>query len=271
MNQQNADFLKDRLFFLGFGDKLNKELERKIEAKQDKFTLNITAEFGKEASKKDIDYAIDVTKSKKEDMYFLNSYTATLKNDEPEKERTQKFYLNNGSGVTAKEAFNLLEGRAVYKKNLENRDGEKYEAWLQLNLAQKDDNGNFKQQQYHQKWNYDLERSLHKHPIKELSDATQTSELLKSLQKGNLQQVSYTVDNREAKWFVEANPRERNVNVYDENMRKQFQGIKEYKGEKSAAKQGQEESNDQKQKTKSVSNDNAEEGIQKSKGKKVSV
>lgn len=239
MNRQNLDFLKDRLFFLGFGDKLNSELEKKIEGKAEKFTLPIQGEFGKDDQKKTIDYSLDFTKSKKEDMYFLNNYTATLKNEDPAKEKSHKFYLNNGSGVTAKEAFNMLEGRAVHKKNLENRDGQKYEAWLQLNFDQKDDKGNFKQQQYHQKWNYDLERNLSRHPIKELKDTNPKSDLIKSLQKGNLQQVTFLLENREAKWFVEANPKERNVNVFDENMRKQFQGIRQAKSEGKSETQSQ--------------------------------
>ena len=32
MNEQNAEFLKERLFYLGFGDKLNAELEKNMKA-----------------------------------------------------------------------------------------------------------------------------------------------------------------------------------------------------------------------------------------------
>lgn len=271
MNQQNAEFLKERLFFLGFGDKLQSELERKIAGKEEKFNLNISAEFGKDDMKKTVDYSLDFSKSKKEDMYFLNNYTATLQNEDPEKRKTQKFYLNNGTGVTAKEAFNMLEGRAVFKKNLENKAGEKYEAWLQLNPSQKDDNGNSKVQQYHQKWNYDLEKNLARHPIKELADDVNKTELMRSLQKGNLQQVTFKTEEGEAKRFVEANPRERNVNVYDEQMRKLFQGIKEYKGENVGAKQSKEEPAQQKQKNKRDAKEETEEGGRKSKRRGVSV
>jgi hypothetical protein len=159
--------------------------------------------------------------------------------------------LNNGSGVTAKEAFNMLEGRAVYKKNLVNKNDEKYSAWLQLNFSQKDDNGNFKQQQYHQNWKYDLEKNLSKHPIKELADSNQKSDLIKSLEKGNLQQVTYQTEKGEAKWYVEANPKDRNINVYDETLRKQFQGIRQAKSEGKSASQSQTEGEN---KTKKESN-----------------
>ena len=283
MNQQNVDFLKDRVFFLGFGDKLHSELEKKIESKAEKFTLPIQGEFGKDDQKKVIDYSLDFTKSKKEDMYFLNNYTATLKNDDPSKEKSQKFFLNKGSGVTAKEAFNLLEGRAVFKNNLEKKPKEgadpgekpeKYEAWLQLNFSQKEDKGNFKTQQYHQKWNYDLEKNLAKHPIKEFMDVNQKSDLLKNLRKGNLEPVTFVLENREAKWFVEANPKDRNVNVYDENMRKQFQGIRQGKSEGKSESQSQStegEKQNQKESMKSALKSEDEPGQKQKKKKGMSV
>jgi hypothetical protein len=227
MNEQNMQFLKERLFFLGFGDKLNADLEKKIGQQQEKFNLDIQGEFESKGKKNIVDYVLDFSKSKQNDMYFVNNYTATIKGDDPEKERSQKFYLNNGSGVTAKEAFNLLEGRAVLKNNLVNKNEEKYKAWLQLNLNEKDDKGNHRVHQYHEAWRYDLEKNLGKHPIKELSNATQKEQLIKSLEKGNAQQVTFVRDDKEEKMFLEANPKDRNLIVYDEKMNKQFQGIKQ--------------------------------------------
>jgi hypothetical protein len=121
MNKENVDFLKERMFFLGFGDKLHNELEKKISQQPEKFNLSMQGEFQKGQQKSVVDYNIDFSKSKQSDKYFANNYTATLKNEDPAKEVSQKFYLNNGSGVTAKEAFNLLEGRAVHKTNLVNK------------------------------------------------------------------------------------------------------------------------------------------------------
>lgn len=228
MNTENLDFLKERLFFLGFGDNLNKALEEKIKNQEEKFNLNFPAEFENNGTKKVVDYQLELSKSKQQDMYFLNNFTATLKNTTAENERSQKFYLKNGSGVTAKEAFNLLEGRAVFKDKLENKDGEKYKAWLQLDLNHKDDHGNFKVQQFHEAWKYDLNKSLSKLPIKELENTTQKEQLLKSLEKGNVPQVTFTTDGREEKMFLEANPRERNLMVYDQHMHRQGQGVKKH-------------------------------------------
>ena len=168
-------------------------------------------------------------------MYFLNSYHAKLMNLDPEKEKAQTFYINKGKGVTAKEAYNLLDGRAVHKE-LTSKEGEPYKAWLQLN-ATKEENGNHKVQQFHSAWGYNVEKSLAKHSIKELNDPDQKTSLIKSLEKGNLQAVTYNRDNKEEKMFLEANPKERNVIVYNEQMQKQFQGVKEHTGEKKGVNQ----------------------------------
>jgi hypothetical protein len=58
-------------------------------------------------------------------MYFLNRYRATLKNDDPEKEKAQTFYITKNSGITAKEAYNMLSGRAV-NKDLNNKEGQPF-------------------------------------------------------------------------------------------------------------------------------------------------
>jgi hypothetical protein len=270
MDDQNAKYLNDRLFYLGFGEKLSAELEKNMKAGKEQFQLPVQGEFTKGDQKKVVDYTIDFSKSKESDMYFLNKYQATLKNDDPEKERSQTFYINKGSGVTAKEAYNLLEGRAVHKK-LTNREGEPYEAWLQLQ-EKKEDNGHHKVQQFHSAYGYDLEKSLAKHPIKELGDPDQKERLIKSLEKGNLQQVTYTRNEKEEKMLLEANPKDRNVIVYDAQMVKQFQGIKEHQGEKTGVSKSQDDNSSEKKKSdrKEVL-DEPDAKEKKAKGRKMSV
>ncbi len=267
-DQKNVDYLKERIFFLGFGDKLNADLEKNIKAQKEQFQLPMQGEFNKGDKKEVVNFALDFTKSKQNDMYFLNNYKATLKNDDPEKERSQTFYINKGNGVTAKEAYNLLEGRAVHKK-LTNKDGDPYEAWLQLN-PKKEENGNHKVQQYHSAYGFDLQKSLDKHPLKELVNPDQKERLIKSLEKGNLQEVSYTRNDKEEKMYVEANPKDRNVILYDAQMVKQFQGIKEKKGETSEMTKSQD--NTPTEKNRSEKKETSEEPeAKRSKGRKMSV
>jgi hypothetical protein len=271
MNEQNAEFLKERLFYLGFGDKLNAELEKNMKAGKEQFQLPFQGEFSKGEKKDVVDYQVDFSKSKQGDMYFVNKYQATLKNEDPEKEKSQTFYINKGNGVTAKEAYNMLDGRAVNKK-LMDREDNPYQAWLQINFKEKDDNGHQKLNRYHTAYGFDLEKSLGKHPIKELADPEQKASVMKGLEKGNLQPVTFQRDGKEEKMFLEANPKERNVIVYDSSMKKQFQGVKEHKGEKADVNKSQDDNSSEKKKSdKKDVQEESDTKEKKSKGRKMSV
>lgn len=271
MNEQNAEYLKERLFYLGFGDKLNADLEKNIRQQTEQFKLPIQAEFTKAGRKDVVEFSIDFSRSKQSDMYFLNSYHATLRADDPANERAQTFYINKGNGVTAKEAYNLLDGRAVYKK-LTDKEGNPYEAWLQLNFDQKEENGNNKVQKYHTAWGYDLGKALDRHPVKEAANPDQRKDLIKSLEKGNTPQVTFQREAQEEKMFLAANPKERNLIVYDSQMKRQFQGIKEHIEEKTGMKEGQgrsEDSSRQKKADKTVDDPDAPAKKPKKKGMSV--
>ncbi|TVP52479.1 MAG: hypothetical protein EA341_03225 [Mongoliibacter sp.] len=130
--------------------------------------------------------------------------------------KTHTFYANQG--VTVKEAFNLLEGRAV-QKSLLNAEKEPYKAWLQLDLGQKEPNGNFKLDQYHENYGYDVKKVLESLPIKEAFDPSKADWLLKAVQKGNQYPVTMQKDGKEETMYVEANPKFKSLNVYDAQMR----------------------------------------------------
>jgi len=52
-----------------------------------------------------------------------NSYDASLKKDGTAESLEQTFYINKGQNITLKEAYNLMEGRAI-NKDLTNQQGE---------------------------------------------------------------------------------------------------------------------------------------------------
>jgi len=259
MNVKNLEFLKEGLKYLGFGDKMNADLESKIKEQPTEFKLNLVGEFNKDNIKDRVNYTLDFKKSDQTDMYFLNRYQASLKNDDPAQEKTQTFYITKNSGITAKEAYNLLSGRAV-NKDLNNKEGQPYNAWLQLDFQEKDKNDNYKVKQYHQGYGYDLEMVMSKYPIKEQLNADEKSKLIKSLEKGNLVQVTFAREGGEDKMFVAANPQYKSLDLYDAKMQKQYQGIE--KKEKPAEDKSQEKKETQK-------HDVDEEGEAK-KGKKNS-
>lgn len=214
MNEQNLDYLKENLRLMGFGDKLHADLEKNMQQGFPEFVLKMQSEF----SGKNMDTALSIKKSDQSDMYFFNRFDAHLHHrNDASKDVQQTFYLNKGHGVTLKEAFNLLEGRAVHKE-LSGKEG-KFNAWIQLDFKEKEENGNYKTKQYHQNYGYDLEGSLKSFPIKELQNEQQRDRLLMSLQKGNVQSVTMAAGGREQMFFVEANPQYKTITVYDAHMK----------------------------------------------------
>ena len=213
MNTQNLEFLQSNLKYFGFGENLNEVLEKNIKEQKTEFQLNHEVQHFNNK----MDYKLHFKKSDSTDMYFFNRYDAFLQNGKPELNRNQSFYINKGSGITAKEAYNLLEGRSVYK-NLLNKEGEKYNAWLKLDFDNADERGNYKMKQFSDQYGYNLPKTLSVYPIKELEDAERKTALLNSLQKGNLQQVTMKLGDKEAKYFLEAVPQFKNVNIYDQKM-----------------------------------------------------
>lgn len=211
MNEENLKSLHKSLGYLGLGDKLNGELTAKIEAKSPDFILQHEVEYNQRTMKMDLSFRA----GDRNDMYFLNNYQATMK-DQPE--RTQNFDLSHGNFITSKEAFNLLEGRAV-NKDLKNREGEKYNAWVQLDFnAEKDKYNNHKLDRFHSNYNYDVAREVQTLILKPRSAEEETN-LLASLKKGNVQSVTFLKEGEEVKGFIEANPKERTINIYDGKMK----------------------------------------------------
>jgi hypothetical protein len=88
MNTQNAEFLKKSLLNLGFGDKLNAELDKEMAAKVPEFKLGLQHEF----NQKTVDYTLHFKAGDNKDMYFFNKYDATINHkDDPAKDINQSF------------------------------------------------------------------------------------------------------------------------------------------------------------------------------------
>ena len=262
MNEQNLKYLKDNIKYLGFGEKLFPELQKNLEEGLPQFQLKVSTEFNEDK----IGAELHFKKSETNDMYFLNRYDATLEKSDGKK-LSQPFYLNKGNGITIKEAYNLLNGRSV-NKDLTNKEGEKYNAWIQLDLTHKNERGNYDPKQFHKNYGYDLEQSLSKFPIKELTNVEQKDMLIKSLEKGNLQSVTFEHKGKEQKMYVEANPQLKTINIYDTSMKlQQHDSLK--KNESGKQLNGEEQKQNIDQKTKDKIEDKKQEIDQSNKNGKV--
>ena len=212
MNEQNYAHLRDQVKYLGFGDQHQEILEQHLRAGKEIFVLTVETELHKKYFRAALKFRRSTTSS----TYFLNSYRATLRMQNGEK-REQTFYLSKGKGITAKEAYNLLDGRAVYRE-LANRDGQPYHAWIQLDFEQQDRNDNYEFRQFHENYGFDLTDTLSRYPIEGWGDPAYERDLVGSLQKGNLQPVGLIYLGRCYPMKVEANPRYKQVTFYDEKM-----------------------------------------------------
>lgn len=213
MNMENLQYLKDNIKYTGFGEALYTELEKNIGAKKDEFQLHFNTQIGN----RPFDAVLDFRKSNTSDMYFFNRYKASIEKSNGEKIE-QSFQITKGKGVTAKEAYNLLQGRAV-KREMTNAKGEEYQAWMQFDFDNKDEKGNFKVNKYTENYGYDLRESIARFPVFELDGGDKEKDLLRSLEKGNAQMATMDKDGEQIKIFLEANPKYKTINVYDEQFK----------------------------------------------------
>ncbi len=236
MNQKNFEYLRDQVKYTGFGEGLETELKEKLGKQTQDFKLNHTAQYGNDTATSELHFS----KSNQSDMYFFNSYKVSLKKENVSDNMEQTFYINKGNNITLKEAYNLMSGRAV-NKDLTNKDNQMYNAWVQMDFKQADNNGNYKLKQYHQNYGFDIDQVLAKHPIKELGNVEHKSNLLDSLKKGNRQSVTFIHDGAEQKNYIEANPQFKTITIYDSNMQRlvnsQSKVEKQAEGESSSVKQ----------------------------------
>ncbi|MEO8405027.1 MAG: hypothetical protein ABI480_10540 [Chitinophagaceae bacterium] len=214
MKSENVEYLINTLRMTGFGEELNKALVDNMQKMPPEFTLHHQDEFnGKKMS-----YDLQFKLGDKQDMYFFNNYAARMESDAGEKQQT--FYMNNNRIVTAKEAFNLLDGRAVYKE-LINKTKEKYDTWLKMDFENKTENGNYKLTYIHENFGYKIEKAIDKLNLQGLENPEKREQLLKSLEKGNLQAVT---DQNGERIYIAAEPesgKSQKVQMYD----KEFQMI----------------------------------------------
>lgn len=107
MNKENYDYLKDQIFYAGFGNKLHEALQSKISRGKKEFQLH----FQGIVSGQTVSAELQFSQSRKTEHYFFNSYTLEIPADS--KQGPRKFYVNGRERFTLKEAYNLMCGRSV--------------------------------------------------------------------------------------------------------------------------------------------------------------
>ncbi|MGC4038734.1 MAG: hypothetical protein QM764_22410 [Chitinophagaceae bacterium] len=216
MNEQNFEYLSKQLKLTGFGEELREGLKSKMEKGETAFTLFHDKDYGRDSTVATLQF----NKSENSGLYFFNRYNLLVKTPQSTEPIKQTFYINSKEdNITLKEGYNLMSGRAVHKE-LTPKEGEKYKAWVQLDFKATDKYGNFEMKKFHEKYGYDLEKTLSKYPLKELSSPEDKKLLVESLERGNRQSATFVHNGKEQRIFVEASPQFKSLNLYDASMKR---------------------------------------------------
>lgn len=222
MNERSFDYVKNQLFYLGFGEEVAKPLRKKMEQNLTEFQIPHSRKFGQDETKSVLHFSKGGQTDK--DMTFFNRADITLK--QPGKEDlTQTFFFGKEHNYTLQERYNMMDGRAAYREQPkmapveENGDvrmkptGETYYAWRGLDFKNADQYGNFNPKVIF--WNHQKEVS--KYPIKGIEENYDKQRLIAKLEKGNKVDVILVRDGHETIAKMVANPRMARLDFYDGN------------------------------------------------------
>ena len=174
-------------------------------------------QFSKSIDGNQVNASLLLKKSEQSNLYFINRNDMQVIREGMVQPVTQAFNIYKDNKYTFKESYNLVMGRPVYSKHA-NKEGEEYQSWSKINFKNQLANGNFEMKQYNDNYGFKLENVLAKYPIKELANEQYKASLISSLNRGNLQSVTFIGnDNKEEKLFISPNIVRGSLNVYDRN------------------------------------------------------
>jgi hypothetical protein len=227
MDEKAIAFNEGQLKRAGLAEAFTPELRNKME----EGLASIQHPFQKQYDGDQVSATLHLKKSATSDYYFLNKFELQLQKEGMADSIKQTFYLTKkltgeeGSDAgqksrlenkyTLKEAYNLLAGRPVFK-DLVSNEGKEYQAWVKLNFKNQLDNGNYEMKQFTANYGFDLEATLKHYPIKELLNAGYKQALIDSLNRGNLQKVTFVSgEGKEEKLYISPHITTGALTVYD--------------------------------------------------------
>lgn len=211
--EKNIQFVKNQVMYKGLSDaNTDKEFEKLINSPNAKnsYVVNdkVEANFGNKAS-----FELEFNRRESDGRLFFNGFTATLTNKNGEKK--EQYIQNKFGGITAKESVNLLEGRSVLTK-MQSKNGKEFEAYISLNKdGEKTESGNTKLDLVFAN-RVNVNNTVVGSKLK-FDDATRKEQAIKSLEKGNITNVTF--DNGKRGMAV-LNPYENKLNLYDAKMQR---------------------------------------------------
>ncbi|MGV8094838.1 MAG: hypothetical protein AB2L24_23550 [Mangrovibacterium sp.] len=186
---------------------LSSKLDEHIRQGEQQFFIPVSYYLNE---KERLDHRLDFSRGRK-GYYQFNGFTTKLYDEtKPEESRQQHFDVRDDMEMNVHRAVQLLKGRSVWQED----------KWIRLDLNDKDSQGNYPVKEFHAFYGFDLEKTLEALPLKELKQKAATDNLLYDLKQGNREEVSFIKDGKEQRYYIEANPQLKTVNIYDEHSRK---------------------------------------------------
>ncbi|HSZ34529.1 MAG TPA: hypothetical protein VK772_14535 [Puia sp.] len=201
--EQNYEFLVNDLKYLGFDTSMNAELKEMLGTEADSFELAYQGKIQNEP----ISALLFFHRVDSEGYFFFSNYKLCLG------VRQHTFYVFKGRGITVKEGYNLLCGRAVFKQR-KAKNGQIYNEWIELDLNVKEENG-FRARVYPESYGFDLLSLIDTMLIDTPSPNWDRSMLIRSLEKGNLQAAFIKQDGSHRKVYLSADPGERTIRIHE--------------------------------------------------------
>ena len=204
--EKNNQSLRDQVQRIGFRD-LSNQIDQQIKQGREQFTIPVSYYVNE---KERLNHELSFVKDQSGQYQFEGNKTTLQNESKPEEDRSQYFKVHEGNSLITIQAYNLLAGRAVQKEK----------TWMQLDLNDKDAKGNHRIKEFHMGYGYDLEKTLQQLPLKELVNKTEANKLQDSLKNGDRQPITLIKNGNEHRFYIEANPQFKSVNIYDEHSRK---------------------------------------------------
>lgn len=211
-----VQYLKDQMKYLGFGEgeQLHKDLEKGIAAKKQQFEIKTDSD--KASPGNQVDFTLKFNKTERGGI-FLNSYYAKLTSENNE-ERSHNFPVSRENSFTAKEAINLLEGRAVKIEFDNPKSGQRENAFVQFDFNEsKTEKGNYYFQNFYENYGVNTAKIIEKAEL--VFDKPEWKDnAIKSLEKGNIVKVKFKQNDSVIEGKAVLDPQNRNLKLYDNDM-----------------------------------------------------
>ncbi|MDN3586173.1 hypothetical protein QWY86_05815 [Pedobacter aquatilis] len=232
MDENNYEYLKKSLDYLGFGTHLNQVLAEAINRQDVSFSIGfnqryIPAEF-KSDPKRGIDqmhFELRFNRSKMGEAYFLNAMEAKLTRYNSVEPVQKRFELDSRNRISALQAYKLLCGQSFQKdifvldlNDVEENKNKRISVWHKLDLKVTDKDGQHPMKLFFPEYGFDLAKTFDRYPIAEMQDMEKREAAIKALLFGNLISLNMELEGKVTSVYLSADPEFKALKVYDEHM-----------------------------------------------------